>query len=89
MTDIVNTASYDTTIFEDVTIGGTHVFMNYMDYAVQSRLYEGNFYIGSERVTGDNPYERWATAKAWPLNELLERHILYFQQVRQALTKIL
>ena len=72
---------YVSMIANDVSGAGTHVYFGIGDAAFQNRYYEGNFYVGSEGLPGDNPYRSWMTSKAWPLNEELDRHILYFQQV--------
>ena len=66
---------------KDVGTAGTHVFMRHGDASYVSKYFDGKFYVGSERVSGDYPYRGWQTAKAWPLNDKLEMHILYFQQV--------
>lgn len=71
---------YNSSIRKDVGIAGTHVYMSYGDAALQSEKYDGKYYVG-ERVSGDNPYSCWFTAKAWPLNEELDRYLLYSQEV--------
>ena len=56
--------------------------MSYGDAASQNIYYDGKFYVGKEQISGYNPYWGWYTAKAFPLSEHFERHLLFFQQVR-------
>ena len=60
---------------------GTHVFIGHENAAKLNTKFDGSYYISNDGISGITPYKSWFTAKAWPLNEELQRHILLFQQV--------
>ena len=68
-------------VAKDVGAAGTHVYMFYGGAAIQQYNNDGKFYSSSEKVFAKYGYSGFFTAKAWPLKEELESHLLYFQQV--------
>ena len=74
---------------ENVTENGTHVYLTNVidgkfkipqtDFKRHNTL--DDFYISKEELNGTSPWGGWIMNKEWPLQEELNMHILWYQQV--------